>query len=149
MFGNVATMLPSVAIPGVATLLGAGLMGAASGSIQPVASDEGIFSGLKNTLIGGMAGPIGIGLGRGIVALAKGGKALAEPLYESGRQAIAGRTLKRFGVEAGDVAAATGNPTVTGSRTTLADRCNGQRRRQAQPDCRIPCAASMKGWLAG
>ena len=59
--GNVATMLPAVAIPGAATIAGAGLVGAGMGAVQPVASDE---SRLTNTVLGGAAGAGGVGLGR-------------------------------------------------------------------------------------
>lgn len=117
--GNVAIALPTTFIPGAQTLGGAAAVGAAQGFIQPVASDE---SRLKNTLIGGVAAPVGIALGRGAVAAAKGGKALVEPFTQAGRDAIAGRTLQRFGVEAADVAGASGKPTVTGAVPTLAEQ---------------------------
>lgn len=117
--GNVAAAIPTVAIPGAATLRGAAALGAGMGALQPVASGE---SRTENTLIGGAAGPAGVLLGRGGAAAYKGGKALVEPLTDAGRTRIAGRTLERFGVGAADVAGATNKPTVTGARTTLAEQ---------------------------
>ena len=51
--GNVAMAAPTMAIPGVNTLTGAGLLGAGMGAIQPVASDE---SRLTNTALGAAGG---------------------------------------------------------------------------------------------
>lgn len=119
VIGNVAAAIPSVLVPGAQTLGGAAVMGTAQGFLQPVASDD---SRLKNTMLGGAAGAGGVAAGRALIAGAKGAKALVEPFSEGGRQAIAGRTLQRFGVEAGDVTGVTGAPTVTGSRQTLAEQ---------------------------
>jgi hypothetical protein len=117
--GNVVLAAPTAFIPGAATLPGAAAVGAGMGFIQPVASDE---SRLKNTAIGGAAGAGGVALGRVVKAGYQGAKSLAEPFTEAGRQSIAGRTLQRFGVEAGDLVGATSAPTVTGARTTLAEQ---------------------------
>lgn len=117
--GNIAVALPTVFIPGAQSLTGAALVGAGQGFIQPVASDE---SRLANTALGGAAGAGGVALGRTVAAGYKGAKALIEPLTEQGRSAIAGRTLQRFGVEAGDLAGVSGAPTVTGARQTLAEQ---------------------------
>ena len=117
--GNVALAVPTVFVPGAQGLAGAAATGAGMGFVQPVASDE---SRLQNTVMGGAAGAGGVLLARGAVAAAKGGKALVEPFTESGRQAIAGRTLQRFGVDAGDLVNVTSNPTVTGARQTLAEQ---------------------------
>jgi hypothetical protein len=116
--GNVAIALPSVFIPGAQTVAGSAALGAGMGFIQPVASDE---SRLKNTLVGGAVGGAAPIVARTVAAGYQGAKALVEPFTEGGRQAIAGRTLQRFGVEAGDLAGATSAPTVTGARTTLAE----------------------------
>jgi hypothetical protein len=117
--GDVAAALPAAFLPGGATLPGAALMGTAMGAAQPTGTGD---SRLKNAAIGGAAGAGGVLAGRGIAAGVKGAKALAEPFTEGGRQAIAGRTLERFGVNAGDVAGATNAPTLTGARQTLADQ---------------------------
>ncbi|UOF78611.1 hypothetical protein [Bacteriophage sp.] len=117
--GSVAIALPTVFIPGVNTVAGSGLVGAGMGFMQPVASDE---SRLKNTVVGGALGAAAPVVARTVAAGVKGAKALVEPFTEGGRQAIAGRTLQRFGVEAGDLAGVTSNPTVTGARTTLAEQ---------------------------
>jgi len=119
VLGNIAVAVPTVAIPGAATLPGAMALGGAMGFLQPVASDE---SRLKNILVGSAAGAGGVMAGRLGAATVNGAKALVEPLTEGGRQAIAGRTLQRFGVEAGDLAGLTGAPTVTGARQTLAEQ---------------------------
>lgn len=117
--GNVAIALPSVFVPGAQGVAGSAVVGAGMGLLQPVASDE---SRLKNTLIGGVAGAGGVAAARGGVAAARGAKALVEPFTEGGRQAIAGRTLQRFGVDAADVAGVTSAPTVTGATQTLAEQ---------------------------
>ena len=117
--GNVAAALPTVFIPGAQGLAGAALTGAGMGLIQPVASDE---SRLKNVAIGGAAGAGGVVAGRVLAAGAKGAKALVEPFTDKGRQAIAGRTLGRFGVQAGDLAGVSNAPTVTGAVPTMAER---------------------------
>lgn len=117
--GNVAVALPSVFVPGAASIPGAALTGAALGAVQPVATGE---SRATNTAIGGVAGAAGPVLGRTVAATWKGSKALVEPFTTKGREAIAGRTLGRFGVDAGDVAGLTGAPTTTGARTTLAEQ---------------------------
>jgi hypothetical protein len=54
--GSVATMLPTMAIPGVNTAAGATLLGAGTGALSPVASDE---SRLTNTAVGAAGGIVG------------------------------------------------------------------------------------------
>lgn len=117
--GTVAAALPTVFIPGAQGVAGASAIGAGMGLIQPVASDE---SRLKNAAVGAVAGGGSVLAARAAMAGVKGAKALVEPFTDKGRQAIAGRTLDRFGVQAGDLAGVTGNPTTTGARTTLAEQ---------------------------
>jgi hypothetical protein len=117
--GNVAAALPAMFIPGAQGLAGAAITGGVMGLTQPVASDE---SRLKNVAMGAGAGAAGVVAGRVLAAGAKGAKALVEPFTDKGRQAIAGRTLDRFGVQAGDLANVTGNKTVTGAVPTMAEQ---------------------------
>lgn len=116
--GNVGAALPTVAIPGANTVAGAGAIGAIQGLIAPTSSDESV---LKNTLLGGVAGSGSIVAARGLNALYQGARSLAEPFFQRGREAIAGRTLQQFGVGAQDVAGLSGGPTVTGARPMLAE----------------------------
>lgn len=117
--GNVAAALPAMFIPGAQGLGGAAATGAVMGLTQPVASDE---SRLKNVVLGAGAGAGGVVAGRVLAAGAKGAKALVEPFTYKGRQAIAGRTLDRFGVQASDLANVSGNKTVTGAVPTMAEQ---------------------------
>lgn len=117
--GNVAIALPTMFVPGAQTLSGAALTGAAMGAVAPVATGE---SRLQNTVIGGAAGAGGVATGRLLAGAAKGIKAAVEPFTQGGREAIAGRTLQRFGVGAGDVAGATDQATITGARPMLAEQ---------------------------
>jgi hypothetical protein len=57
--GSVATMLPAMAIPGVNTYAGAAALGAGTGALAPVASDE---SRLTNTALGAAGGLVGQGV---------------------------------------------------------------------------------------
>ena len=117
--GNVAAALPAMFIPGAQGLGGAAATGAVMGLTQPVASDE---SRLKNVALGAGAGAGGVVAGRALAAGVKGAKALVEPFTDKGRQAIAGRTLGRFGIQAGDLANVSATPTVTGAVPTMAEQ---------------------------
>lgn len=87
--GNVALTLPLGGLPG-SGYKAASMMGGLIGALQPVASDE---SRAKNVLVGAVAGPTTLAIGRGIGTLYRTGKAALEPFYEAGKQAIIGRTL--------------------------------------------------------
>lgn len=91
--GNLAAMLPAVAIPGAASLPGAAAIGAVTGLLSPSTSTQ---ETLTNVGIGGAAGPAGIAAGRVIGSAYQGGKALLAPFTQSGREGIAARTLQRF-----------------------------------------------------
>lgn len=54
--GNVATLLPTMAVPGANTIVGAGLIGGATGAMQPTATGESIG---QNALLGGAGGVAG------------------------------------------------------------------------------------------
>jgi hypothetical protein len=116
--GNVAMMLPTVAIPGAATLRGAAAIGATQGFLQPSESSS---EALRNTALGGAAGAGGVAAGRAIAGAYQGGKALVEPFTSSGRNRIAGRVIQRFADDPAKVAAARGAQTVTGARPTIAE----------------------------
>ncbi len=117
--GNVAMALPTVLVPGAATIPGAALVGGVMGAAQPVVGDE---SRLGNAALGGAAGAGGVVLGRGLQAGYQGAKALVEPFTQKGREQIAGRMISRFADDPARVATATSTPTVTGARPTLAEQ---------------------------
>jgi len=116
--GNIAAALPTVAIPGAATIGGASTIGAVQGFVAPTSSGESV---LKNTALGGIAGGGSVIAGRGLNSLYQGARALVEPFTQRGREAIGGRVLEQFGVGARDVAGLSGNPSVTGARPMLAE----------------------------
>lgn len=118
---GIGEALPSMVLPGggATTLLGnAGRMALASG--LPSALEYG--SAGDRMLKGGIGAVAGAALPLG-GALFKSGKSFAEPLYNAGRDSIAGRTLNRV---AGDDAANVisklqgGRPLVPGSMPTAA-----------------------------
>lgn len=117
--GHVAVALPTMFIPGVNTVAGSGAVGAAMGAVQPVASDE---SRLKNTVVGGALGAAAPVVARTVAAGYQGAKSLVEPFTQSGRDAIAARTLTRFGVDPAAAANVSSQPTVTGALPTLAEQ---------------------------
>lgn len=105
--GNVLSRL------GLRTAAGA-TTGAASGTLidpENAAAGGAIGAVLPNALVGlGKVGSAVVGGVKGI------NDAFRNPM------AVAGNTLKRFGITADDVAGLTSNPTVTGARTTLAEQ---------------------------
>jgi hypothetical protein len=117
--GTVAAALPTVFIPGAQTIGGAAALGGVMGLTQPVATGE---SRLSNVGMGIAGGAGGVAAGRMLAAGVKGAKALVEPFTGKGRQAIAGRTLDRFGIQSGDLANVTGNKTVTGAVPMMAEQ---------------------------
>lgn len=116
--GNIAAFVPTVAIPGAATLRGAAAVGGTMGALAPVATGE---SRLTNTAVGAGAGAGGVLVGRALAAGYQGAKALAEPFTQAGRQRIAGRTIQRFADNPATVAAARPGPSPTGAVPTLAE----------------------------
>lgn len=121
--GNLAALAPTALIPGAATLRGAALIGGATGALQPSTSTG---ETLANTVSGGLAGPLGVMAGRGIVSMAQGGKALMEPLTKAGQERIAARVLQSSATDPAAAAAAAraGRPLVPGSDPTLAQVAN-------------------------
>lgn len=116
--GNIALALPTIAIPGAATLRGAALIGATQGAAQPVSGDE---SRIANAALGGAAGAGGVAAGRAVMAGASGVRAMAEPFTQAGRTRIAGRTIQRFADDPARVIAARGGASPTGAIPTLAE----------------------------
>lgn len=116
--GNIAAALPTLAIPGAATIPGAGVIGAVQGALTPTSTGE---SALQNAGIGAAAGAGGIVAGRVLNAAVQGGRALVEPFTAAGRNRIGGRVLEQFGVPQQAVQGLSGNPTATGARLTLAE----------------------------
>jgi hypothetical protein len=97
-------------------VLGGGITGGASaGLVNP---DD----ALMGAAIGGAA-PVVVRGAAALGNLAAGTmRGLTEPFTESGRTAIAGRTLQRFGVDPADVQGLTNAPTITGARPGLAEQ---------------------------
>ena len=85
--GNVATALPTAFIPGVNTITGGALTGAALSALQPVGKDE---SRLQNMAIGGV-------LGGAVPAVIKGAKTLKTALYDplANQNKVIGNVLTR------------------------------------------------------
>ena len=115
--GNVAALVPTVAIPGAATVPGAAAIGAIAGAAQPTATGE---SALSNSLTGAAFGGGGVAAGKVLGAAYRGGKAIIEPFTAQGPQRIAGRTLERFAEN--PIGNVTNAPTITGARQTLAEQ---------------------------
>jgi hypothetical protein len=114
LFGNAVTLLPLAAVPGAATLKGASMIGAATGLLQPSASTAETAS---NIGMGAAMGPVGNIAGRTIGAVAGTVKGLAQPFFQSGRQAMIGDLIHRF---TPDVPAA-----LSGLRTNAAELIPG------------------------
>ena len=118
VMGNIAVALPTVAIPGAATLRGAAAIGALQGLTQQVGTED---SRTNNMLLGGAAGAGGVALGRTMSGVAQGAKALIEPFSQSGREKIAGRVIQRFADNPNVVLTAKGAKSVTGATPTIAE----------------------------
>ncbi len=116
--GNLAMAVPTVLLPGAATLRGAALIGAGMGAAQPVGVED---SRLQNMAIGGAAGAGGVMAGRALMGGAQAAKALVDPFTEAGRAKIAGRVIQRFADNPGVVAGARGQRSITGAVPTLAE----------------------------
>lgn len=116
--GTIAATLPTMFIPGAQGFLGASAVGAGTGALQPVGTDDSRF---ENAMAGGAGAAAGVAAGRLLAAGAKGGKALLEPFYPGGRDKIVSRTMNTFGLSPDDLKGVTSAPTVTGSKLTLAE----------------------------
>ena len=116
--GSVMAAVPTMAIPGAASIPGAAVIGAAQGLTTPTSTGE---SAVQNAAIGGVAGPIAIGAGRAIMGGIQGSRALAEPFTQAGRERIAGRTLERFADDPAKILALRGGASSTGAIPTIAE----------------------------
>jgi hypothetical protein len=115
--GNVALAAPAMLVPGAATIPGAAITGGVYGALQPGVDTQ---ERLKNIAIGGVAGAAVPAAVRG----AQVAKSAVEPLYESGRQTIIGRTMGRASGGQEDVvirALRSGREIVPGSVPTAAE----------------------------
>ncbi len=84
--GNVALLAPAALLPGANVIAGGAALGAGLGLLQPSESTSETLGNVGLGAVGGAAVPT---LVRGWQA----GRALAEPFYESGKNAILGRAL--------------------------------------------------------
>lgn len=127
VLGAASLLAPTAFVPGANTLAGASAIGAGTG----LATTEGdVIDRLYGAAFGGVGGAAGNLLGRGLSAAYGAGKGalkgLIEPFKESGREAIAGRTLARFG-DADEILRAGGGQTITGATPTLAEATRSPR----------------------
>lgn len=99
--GKIAAALPTVFIPGANGALGAGLIGAGQGVLEPTTGDESV---LRNAAMGGAGGAAGLGIVKTLGAGARIARAAAQPFYEAGQKQIIGRALNSAaGADAGAV----------------------------------------------
>lgn len=114
--GDVAATLPLAVIPGVNTIPGALAAGATYGAMEPTgAGDNRAVNMAKDAALFALAPVAGAAL--------KTGKALVQPLYQGGREAIVGQTLNRFAGSDPALVERLANPQtfVPGSVPTTAD----------------------------
>jgi Transglycosylase SLT domain len=92
--GHVAGALPSVAIPGAATLGGAAKIGALYGALQPSESNT---ETMQNTAIGAGSNALGVGVGQALGKSYDVAEAIVNPLLtKKGVTSVANNTLERF-----------------------------------------------------
>lgn len=91
--GNIAAAVPAAFIPGANTAVGATLVGAGLGALQPVGQDD---SRLQNTLTSGALGLAGFGagrlLGKGVSAASKKMTSIEQRVAEKAAQQAASET---------------------------------------------------------
>lgn len=119
--GMLAALAPTVMIPGAATLPGAAAIGAGTGALTTEGS---LGERAKAGAIGLAAGPVGVLLGRGLVAGAGAARGLVQPFTQAGQRTLAGNVLREFAGEgADDAAQALGQavPVLRGVQPTAAE----------------------------
>lgn len=117
--GNIATLAPTMFIPGANTIAGSAAIGTASGLVQP---SESTGETLRNIAIGGTLAPAAIVAGRGVQAAGAGLGAIRDTFTEAGQQRIA-QDLLRASVTNSDDAIRnlrSAKPLVPGSTPTVA-----------------------------
>lgn len=120
IFGNVAAAVPTAFIPGANTIAGSAAIGAGMGLLQPSTSTS---ETLQNTAFGGVAGAAVPAAVRGYQV----GKSFVEPFYESGRNQIMGRALRKASGQQADEAMAamrSARELVPGSMPTAGEAAN-------------------------
>lgn len=117
--GDAVTTVPLAFVPGVNTVKGAALIGAATGLARPSVSTE---ETLANTGFGGAAGGGSILAGRALGALYQGATGLMRPLTKKGQEQIAAEILQQSATDPAKAAAnaAKAGQFVKGSAPTLA-----------------------------
>lgn len=117
--GNIATLAPTMFIPGANTIAGSAAIGAASGLVQP---SESTGETLRNIAIGGTLAPAAILAGRTIQAGASGLGAIRDTFTQSGQQRIAQDLLRAAATNPDDAIRnlRTAKPLVPGSSPTVA-----------------------------
>jgi len=117
--GNAAALLPTAFIPGANTMAGAATIGGVTGFLAPSSSTS---QTLKNMGFGAAAGPAGLALGRLGGALWQGGKALLQPMTQSGQNKIAADLLNASATSPADAIKQMSGATalVPGSQPTVA-----------------------------
>jgi len=117
--GNIATLAPTMFIPGANTIGGSALIGAASGLAQP---SESTGETLRNIGIGGVLAPAAILAGRGIQAGAAGLGAVRDTFTRNGQNRIAQDVLRASATNADDAIRNLqgAQPLVPGSAPTAA-----------------------------
>lgn len=118
ILGKVVTTAPTFWVPGVGTLVGAAATGGGLGVLEPTAQGESVAKNAALGAAGGVAGAVAV---RALGSLYQGGKALLEPFYQSGREKVVGRVLRRFAEQPGAIANANSRATATGAIPTLAE----------------------------
>lgn len=91
--GRVALAVPTAFIPGVNTYAGAAAVGAGTGALT---TEGGLQDRAAGAGFGGVGGTAGLAIGRGLVGMAQGVRAMFDPLTHAGGDRIASRTLQQF-----------------------------------------------------
>jgi len=110
--GNVAATLPAAAIPGANTVAGAGLIGAATGALQPSVSTG---ETLRNTALGGALGAGGQAIGN---AVASGAQRILARRTQSAVDMEAANSVRDATLEASQAAGYVVPPTTTNPSLT-------------------------------
>lgn len=123
--GNIAAFAPVALIPGVNTVVGAGLAGAGMGAIQPVGENDSRLSNIATGAALNAAFPAGI------AALKTAKAAIIDPFRKVGQEAIAGRVLQQFARDPANLRKPI-PASVIGTRPTLAEAAGDEGLAQLQ-----------------